>query len=178
VAESKPTIGTAIDAVVTALMPFDEKDRRTILTSVCLHLQLDASLAQPVNPRHTTAPELSRQQPKETVSAQPAVHSGRQIDIRTLKDQKQPNSARQMACLVAYYLQDEAPASERKPQISTVDLEKYFKQAGYKLPEKLEQVLADAKRGGYFESSGRGEYKLTRVGYNLVTHSMPAKDKS
>ena len=98
-------------------------------------------------------------------------------DIRSLKTQKQPNSARQMACLVAYYLQDLAPEEERKNSITTADLEKYFKQANYKLPTKLEQVLVDSKKSGYFDSAARGEYKLTRVGYNLVTHSMPSKSE-
>ena len=100
------------------------------------------------------------------------------MDIRRLKEEKKPNSARQMACLVAFYLQEHAPTTERKDTITTADLEKYFKQAGYKLPEKLEQLLIDCKRSGYVEAAKRGEYKLTRVGYNLVTHSMPAKEKA
>jgi hypothetical protein len=79
-----------------------------------------------------------------------------------------------MACLVAYYLQDVAPESERKATISVADLEKFFKQAGYQLPKRLEQLLVNAKSGGYFESVGKGSYRLTAVGYNLVVHSLPA----
>ena len=82
-----------------------------------------------------------------------------------------------MACVVAYYLAELAPSDERKDTVRVADLEKYFKQANYKLPEKMEQLPIDAKRAGYLENVGRGEYKLTRVGYNLVTQSMPAKDK-
>ena len=78
-----------------------------------------------------------------------------------------------MACVVAYYLQELAADGERKETISTQDLEKYFKQAGFKLPKVLEQVLSDAKASGYFESAGRGEYRLNAVGYNLVAHSLP-----
>jgi hypothetical protein len=37
----------------------------------------------------------------------------------------------------------------------------------------MQQVLPDAKAAGYFDSVDRGKYKLTRVGYNLVTHSLP-----
>jgi len=80
-----------------------------------------------------------------------------------------------MACLVAFYLQEQAPEGESKATVTTADLEKYFKQASFKLPDRMEAVLSDAKRAGYFETAARGAYKLTRVGYNLVAHSMPAK---
>lgn len=95
------------------------------------------------------------------------------IDIRTLRSEKQPASAQQMACVVAYYLQEHAPKDERTKEVSTADLERLFKQAGFKLPARMEQVLVKAKGAGYFESVERGKYRLTRVGYNLVTHSLP-----
>ena len=78
-----------------------------------------------------------------------------------------------MACVVAFYLQELAPEADRKEIINTSDLEKYFKQAGFKLPTKLPQVLVDAKGAGYFDVASRGEYKLNAVGYNLVAHSLP-----
>ena len=78
-----------------------------------------------------------------------------------------------MACVVAFYLQELAPADERKQTVTIVDIEKYFKQAQFKLPIKLDMVLVSAKAAGYFEVVARGEYKLTRVGYNLVTHGLP-----
>lgn len=79
-----------------------------------------------------------------------------------------------MACLVAYYLQEVAPEGERKDFINSADLEKYFKQANFKLPQRVQQVLPEAKSSGYFDSAGRGEYKLNAVGYNLVAHSLPS----
>ncbi len=83
-----------------------------------------------------------------------------------------------MACLVAYYLQELAPKNDRKQKISVQDLEKYFKQAPFKLPKRLDQLLVNAKASGYFESAERGEYKLNAVGYNLVVHGLPAKKGS
>jgi len=80
-----------------------------------------------------------------------------------------------MACLVAYYLQEHAPDAERKQAITTADIDKYFKQAGFKLPQRSPQLLPDTKSAGYFDSVGRGEYKLNAVGYNLVVHNLPAK---
>ncbi len=78
-----------------------------------------------------------------------------------------------MACVVGFYLQELAPTSERKETVNTQDLEKYFKQAKFKLPGKINQILADAKAAGYFDVISRGEYKLNAVGYNLVAHNLP-----
>lgn len=177
--ETKLTLGKAIDQIIEALGSFDDKDRKAILGTVCSHLQIDLGASS-----HATAPakhDAHGQMPGKITdpasshTAKPVEHG---LDIRRLKDDKKPSSARQMACLVAYYLQDHAPTNDRKDSITIADLEKYFKQAGYKLPEKLEQLLVDCKRSGYFESAKRGEYSLTRVGYNLVTHSMPGKEKA
>jgi len=177
--ETKLTLGKAIDQIIEALSSFDDKDRKAILGTVCSHLQIDLGASYPAaapakHDAHGQTPGKITD-PASAHTAKPVEHG---LDIRRLKDDKKPNSARQMACLVAYYLQDHAPTNDRKDSITTADLEKYFKQAGYKLPEKLEQLLVDCKRSGYFESAKRGEYSLTRVGYNLVTHSMPGKEKA
>ena len=96
-------------------------------------------------------------------------------DIKSLKEEKQPKSANQMAALVAYYLSDIAPQEERKQAISSDDVKKYFKQAVFQLPRRLEVTLRNAKNAGYFDSVGNGMYKLNPVGYNLVVHGLPSK---
>lgn len=177
--ETKLTLGKAIDQIIEALGSFDDKDRKAILGTVCSHLQIDLGASSPAA---GSAKHDAQGQMPEKITAPASPHMAKLaehgLDIRRLKDDKKPSSARQMACLVAYYLQDHAPTNDRKDSITIADLEKYFKQAGYKLPEKLEQLLVDCKRSGYFESAKRGEYSLTRVGYNLVTHSMPGKEKA
>jgi hypothetical protein len=172
--EAKPTIGKAIDQIVEALQSFESKDRKAIINTVCLHLQIDLVSSILENEPHsaTSAPRTPATEIQSTRGMD------REVDIKALKAQKNPNSARQMACLVAFYLQELAPKEEQKDSIGTTDLEKYFKQAGFKLPTKLEQVLVDAKHAGYFDSAKRGEYRLTRVGYNLVAHTMPSKEKA
>ena len=67
------------------------------------------------------------------------------IDIRKLKEQKDPKTAIEMACVVGYYLEALALPDDRKQDITCNDLEKYFKQAGFPLPKRKEQVLVDAK---------------------------------
>jgi hypothetical protein len=101
------------------------------------------------------------------------VHPPRVSDIRTVTEEKQPRSATEMAAVVAYYLSELAPRSERKETIETSDLEKYFRQANFRLPGAIQYTLGNAASAGYFDSAGRGKYRLNAVGYNLVAHSMP-----
>jgi hypothetical protein len=100
-------------------------------------------------------------------------HSVRQLSIRDLKDEKKPASSNQMAALVAYYLSEIAPEAERKDTINASDLEKYFKQAGFKLPKVISQALPNAAAAAYLDAAGNGLYKLNPVGYNLVVHGLP-----
>jgi hypothetical protein len=163
----KLTLGKAIDLLLSALEPLDEVSRETALLAVSRQLNIAGRVGPAVVQQ---APAIDVGHPVPPLHAPPPMQ---RVDIRTLKEQKQPNSAKQMACVVAYYLKELANAEERKDSISTADLEKYFKQAGFKLPTAIAQVLVDAKSSGYFESTTRGEYKLNAVGYNLVAHNLP-----
>jgi hypothetical protein len=171
----KRTLGTAIDELISALKELDTPSRIIAIRAACGHLAIPLQSLDPVG-QASTAPTMIG-----TVSgptSTPTGYSGAPpsesiIDIRSFKEQKGPGSAREMACVVAYYLQSLAPSAERKIEISSSDLEKYFKQAGFLLPKKIAQVLIDAKAAGYFDSTDRGTYKLNAVGYNLVVHTLP-----
>lgn len=177
-AETKISLGHAIDQIVGALEGLDQNARRTAISAACSHLNIH--IVSSDDDSKTT----SDTEPKDDQSAGDATHHRttkhleQQIDIRSLKAEKNPNSAIEMACLVAYYLQELASKNDRKQKISAHDVEKYFKQASFKLPKRLDQLLVNAKASGYFESAGRGEYKLNAVGYNLVAHGLPAKKES
>jgi hypothetical protein len=97
----------------------------------------------------------------------------RRPSIRDLKEEKQPESSNQMAALVAYYLSEITDDQERKHEINTADLQKYFKQAGFRLPKSMPQTLSNAAAAGYLDPTGGGFYKLNPVGYNLVVHGLP-----
>lgn len=80
-----------------------------------------------------------------------------------------------MAAIVAYYLAELAPKEERKTEITAADLEKYFKQAGFRLPKEARFTLVNSKSAGYLDAGSKsGGYKLNPVGYNLVTHGLPS----
>lgn len=177
-ADTKVSLGQAIDQIISALEGLDQNARLTAISAACKHLKIHMASSDEDGDAADDAESKDDQSASDATLHRTTKHVGRQIDIRSLKAEKNPDSAKQMACLVAYYLQELAPKDDRKLTISTQDIEKYFKQASFKLPKKLEQVLVDAKRSGYFESAARGEYKLNAVGYNLVAHGLPAKKGS
>jgi hypothetical protein len=171
----KLTLGQAIDQVIIALGAFNAADQQTILRAVYAHLNISGPTGAALAGR--THEEPARE---ERAAALPSRADGSEyagMDIKAFKDLKNPSSARQMACVVAFYLAEIATGDECKKVVTTDDIEKYFKQGRYALPTKLEQLLIDCRAAGYFDSPTRGEYKLTRVGHNLVAHQLPAKGK-
>lgn len=164
--DKKLTLGQAIDRMIEALEPLESQARQTAINAACSHLGIQVGEIEST-PKSGTV--LSTENPV----INPVGTVIKQMDIRTLKEQKNPKSAKQMACLVAYYLQELAPQSEQKNTVTAADLTKYFKQAGFKLPKIISQLLPDSRAAGYFDSApGKGEYALNAVGYNLVAHSL------
>lgn len=176
--ETKLSLGQAIDQIISALESLNQEARVTAISAACEHLNIEMPSASQDRGPGIPSPALTEHTGAAPALRQDHAQHVRKIDIRSLKEEKKPDSAKQMACVVAYYLQELAPQGERKGTVSTQDIEKYFKQAHFRLPQKVEQVLVDAKRSGYFESAARGEYKLNAVGYNLVAHGLPPKKSS
>lgn len=166
----KLSVGKAIDAIIKALQGLDEKTRANAIAAACNEL----GLSNPALEKKTPPPFT----PEGPSVGRPTLVAGPPKDIRTLKEEKNPESAVEMACIVAYYLMNLVPQPDRKETVGTDDMEKYFKQANFRLRKKSSQLLIDAKRAGYFDSVGRGAYRLNAVGHNLVAHSLPRKKKS
>ena len=119
------------------------------------------------------APERQRTTPiAANAEIPPAPAKPAYANIRSLKDEKAPRSASEMAALVAYYLSELAPQGERKRSVKMSDIKKYFNQAGYRRFSPM--TLANAKYAGYVDAAGAGSYSLNPVGYNLVEQSLPA----
>ncbi len=153
----------AIGAILTALEKLDGESIQRVLDYVFGRLSISSRARTTAI---ATAPVRVTSQPMD-------VSALRRTSIRDLKEEKQPRSSNQMAALVAYYLSEVADESERKDSVNTSDLEKYFKQAGFKLPKLLPQTLPNAAAAGYLDSVGNGYYKLNPVGYNLIVHALP-----
>lgn len=176
-ATKKLTLGQAIDVVAEALSAFDANQQQTILRTVFESLNISGPLVGGAQ-ASSRSPEAPAAHPAVAPQRQTATNEFAGMDIKSFKEQKNPTSARQMACVVAFYLNEIAQGDEKSDIVTITLLEKYFKQARFPMPNKLEQLLVDAKAGGYFDTAARGEYKLTRVGYNLVAHQLPPKGKA
>jgi len=164
--KEEKTLGTAIDEIISALEELEPSARRTAITAACNHLQIPMDKAPPSGSGQSIAPGSTPPPPAHVPSV---------VDIKTLKEDKKPRGAVEMACIVAYYLLELAPVDVRKDAIVVADLEKYFKQAKFKLPTAIKYTLVNAKNAGYFDSAGSGSYKLNAVGYNLAVHTLPRK---
>lgn len=166
----KKTLGQAIDEIVTALSALDDKAKATAIAAACAHLGLERpSVQQPTPPTaRVTA----------TQGESPELKPARAVDIRIMKEEKNPETALEMACLVAYYLQEQAPPEERTDVVTIEDMKKYFKQAHFPLPKRIEQLLVSGRHSGYFDLVERTKYRLNAVGYNLAAHSLPRNLKA
>lgn len=156
----------AIGSIVALLTPLDEAERSRVLEYVLKRLQMAT----------VRAPAVVSREANESPAR--AVTSRAVMDIRTLTAEKQPRSANEMAALVAYYLSELAPESERSETVDADKIRKYFKMAAFPLPRVLRLVLSNASAAGYLEGVGRGEYQLNPVGYNLVVHGLPRSSRS
>jgi hypothetical protein len=168
-------IGDELDAirkVAEALEPLGTDARRHVIDYVVQALGMTPS--QVIAQQPTAAP--SKEPVVEQVVAQGSA-STPPTDIRSLKEQKHPRSANEMAALVAYYL-SELASDDHQDSITTADVEKYFKQAAYPLPGRVDMTLQNAAGAGYFDKVGRGQWRLNPVGYNLVAHGLPASSDS
>ena len=172
-ANHEKTLGQVIDEILTTLKSLDENDRLIAVQAACKHLKISVPIASPATGT-SNAGDNGSETSNEDFSESP---SSPVANIRTLKEEKQPKTATEMACIVGYYLDALALPALRKQEIGSNDIEKYFKQARYPLPKRKEQVLVDAKASGYFDSAGLGRYRLNPVGHNLVVHTLPRSKK-
>lgn len=152
----------AISSIIELLKPLDATERSRVLEYVLRRLDMATVSAPPIG---GTIDQL------ETSGSAPSRFPIK--DIRSLTAEKQPRSANEMAAVVAYYLAEQAPESERSETINVEAVRRYFKMAGFPLPRVLKNVLTNAYAAGYFDNVSRGEYRLNPVGYNMVVHGLP-----
>lgn len=158
----------ALKAVLSALAPLDEETRRLILGYV--EQRFGAGQPMQVQPPPTGSAE----------AALTAVEADAEqfTDIRTLKEKKGPANAVEMAVLVAYYLSEIAPDSEKRETIGTDEVSKYFQQADYQASGQPRVILHRGKNAGYLDSAERGQYRLNPVGRNLAKQGLPRPEST
>lgn len=171
---TKKSLGQAIDVIIAALNDLESSSRLIAVKAACEHLDIPFEKEIKVNEQQIPSAITSTND--VPVKEQP-LSPQKFIDIRTFKEEKRPGNGVEMACVFAYYLANVAPEGQKTNTVISKDVEKFFKQANFILPKVPGQVLRDAKAAGYFDSAGRGKYKLNPVGHNLVAHSLPKRKK-
>ena len=158
----------ALTTIVQALTGLAPDAQRRVLEAVSI-LVGNAPRASGAGRSFSAAPPAAA----APIAVSDAPSPGLPLDIRQLTEQKHPDSANEMAALVAYYLSEIAGPNERSDTVDAADMEKFFKQARYKLPTNPKMTLVHAKNAGYFDAVGGGRYKLNPVGYNLIAYTLP-----
>jgi hypothetical protein len=103
-----------------------------------------------------------------------STHAGaRPKDIKMFVDEKQPKTDIQFAAVVAYYHRFEAAEPTRRGTINAEDLQEATRLAVRSRFTAPHSTLNNAVKQGYFDRSGRGEFKLNAVGENLVAMALP-----
>jgi hypothetical protein len=165
----------AIATVLGALEPLKPDARSNVIDYVFRRLGIVSATPDSPSPPGLNAGKTSSPAILPTTSPSGA----KLVDLRTLTQQKNPQSANQMVALVAYYLAHHAPQDERRDYIVPDDIQKYFIQAGFPLPNQPRMTLTNAKNAGYLDAIKDGQYRLNPVGHNLVAHKLaPSENNS
>jgi hypothetical protein len=165
----------AIQTLLSTLGPLDGEARNRVIEYVFQRLNL-ALKSNSVYSASLTETSLNN-----PTSPLPTNDTSRltKTDIRTFSSQKMPKNDVERTTLVAFYLSEVAIDSEKKTEIGTDDILKYFKQANFPVPVRPRQVLVNTKNSGYIDAStNRGFYKINPVGYNFIAYSLPAGSNS
>jgi hypothetical protein len=174
--ESDPEI-TALTTLIKILDPLNDDQRIRVLTYVFHKLNIRMPHSNSGQQQVTSDSELATVlgtdldgKPPQTVDMRVTA-----TDIRSLKEEKKPRSANEMAALVAFYLEHMASGDERRNFLTAEDIKTYFNQAGFPLPSgPATMTLTNAKNAGYLTARDRGKYCLNPVGYNLIAYKLPA----
>ncbi|UGV24688.1 hypothetical protein E0H22_02695 [Rhodopseudomonas boonkerdii] len=161
----------AIKTLQETLEPLKDEVRERVLDYVFRVLGIASPVgSQTANPAFAAPPVVLPPPPAAHVAAP---SPGAVTDVLTLTEQKKPTTAGQMIAVVGYYLLHHAPEAERQNFITVDEIQKYFVQARYPLPEVPSMALVHAKNAGYLDVVEKGKYRLNSVGHNLVAHKMP-----
>jgi len=179
---TKPT--DDIDAfrmIAEVLKDFKPDDQQRILRWSSEKLGLQQSFAGPGAP---PVQQPGAEQHHAAVATSPYAEQGGGggQDIKSFITTKNPRNDVQFAATVAYYLQFEAPSSERKSSINKEDLKEACRKVGRVGRERLKnpgQTLRNAHTLGLLDKSGEpGHFSVNTVGENLVAMTLPSDGTS
>jgi hypothetical protein len=103
------------------------------------------------------------------------IHS---TDIQQFTAAKAPKSDQQFAAVAAYFYRFEAPDTQRKDVIDAKTLSEAARLARRRRPANPGMTLNNAKNAGYLDAAGRGAFKISAVGENLVAMTLPGGNEN
>lgn len=167
--QTAPATGTqspldAAQKIVADLQGMSSEDQTLALQFAMQTLRLTPPVGHP-----TFAPA----QPN-TLSANTALGAlGQNVDIKAFTAAKAPKSDQQFTAVVAYFYQFEAKQSDRKDAIDSEAMKEAARLAGWPQVKSWTMTLNNAKNAGYLDPAGKGWFKLSSVGENLVAITLP-----
>ncbi|WP_419846046.1 hypothetical protein [Candidatus Poriferisocius sp.] len=90
--------------------------------------------------------------------------------------ERSPTNNREATAVAAFYLAERAPSKDRSSTITKELLGDVFRQAQWKLPKRLDNMLVDTASAGYLNRVDTGVYELSNTGHNLVVHTLGASE--
>jgi hypothetical protein len=156
-------------AVVDALKGHSTESQSRILRWVGELLGL--TLAAPAS----ASPPSPSSDPAPTTVESSQARPGSTVDIASFVKEKSPTTDVQFATATAYYYGFAAPRGLQKIVIDTdsvVDAARLANRDRLSKKQAL-KALNNAKRKGYLDSVGRGQFTINAVGENLVARFLP-----
>jgi hypothetical protein len=159
-------------AIFEKLKDIPQERQEKILRWVCENLGISTRVTTT-----QSADEESSNDDDEESTAETATGTERPVDIKSFVQSKSPKSDQQFAAVAAYYYRFAAPQHEQKEAITAKVLQDAARFAGRAVLNNPKATLNNARQSGYLDRSGRGEFRITTVGENLVTMTLPRGEK-
>lgn len=153
------------DAAKAIVEVLKDLDKPTALQAIRFASESLGLAAAPPGPTESTPTSIPVQ-----------VGTGQQhsTDIKQFTAAKDPKSDQQFAAVVAYFYRFEAPEAQRRDTIDQKVLRDAARLATWKRPlKKPLMTLQNAKKAGYLDTVGRGAFRISSVGENLVAVTLP-----
>ncbi len=157
---------TSLQAIITALQPFDTEDRERILASAALFLRI----ASPGSTGNRGAsgvkspPEDSTEDPAARRGGYPAFSTADPTSPKEFLFEKQPRSDVERIAVLAFYLTHYRDT----PHFKTLDLSKLNTEAAQPKFANAANSASNAVKQGYLVPSSKGMRQLSAAGERFV----------
>jgi hypothetical protein len=113
--------------------------------------------------------QQAKNEPSDATNPRPAAPSPRSMTLRQFARSLSLNNAPERVAAIAYYVNK----VDGKPSFSPKEMDGWFTMCGFSKPSQMAVALFDTKRKyGYAENFGRGMWRVSNQGENLVVRKI------